>query len=61
MQVELPVFYAQNCKGWKGAVPVALLAPLKRAWEKKDLQRSAPCPVLKALLNADLSSGSSAL
>lgn len=34
--MELPVFYAQNCKGWKGAVPVTVLGTTEKGMEKKN-------------------------
>lgn len=43
--MELPVFYTHNCRGWEGAVPVALLGTTEKSMEKKkDLKISSlPC------------------
>lgn len=36
--MELPVFYTHNCRGWEGAVPVALLGTTEKSMEKKRLK-----------------------
>lgn len=42
--MELPVFYTHNCRGWEGAVPVALLGTTEKSMKKKDLKISSlPC------------------